>query len=312
MATLQDAVNLLKCNICGGNFNVYGENSIRCSDCKKEVAIINKNIFQFERNTVSGDIMENTMYGPEKDELKKELFKEKPDWLLTGEKIETVNNPVILDYGCGSSRQIFDFANYFKSKIIFGVDFDLSPLIISSQIAEEFGYNNVFFVQYSAINIPFGDAVFDIVSAHQVLEHLSDPKKAMEEISKKMKKGAFFEADFPNGHSLGEIMRHVFHKIIRRKNPHISKINLRKANKMFAGAQLKVVKFTPDQIFSGPIIYFYEGFLMRFLKKKNKLWETRKKLKKNIVLKFIINFERRLSLLFPRLAHNFRFILVKK
>lgn len=312
MANLQDAVNLLKCNICGGNFSVYREDLIRCSNCEKEVAIINKNIFQFEKNIASKDVMENTMYGPEKDELKKELFEEKPEWFLIRKKIKTTNNPVILDYGCGSSRQVFDFANYFKSKMIFGLDFDLSPLIISSQIAREFGYNNIFFVQYSAINIPFRDAVFDIVSAHQVLEHLSDPEKTMAEISKKMKKGAFFEADFPNGHSLGEIMRHIFHKIIGRKNPHISKINLKKANKIFAGAQLKVIKFTPDQIFSGPIIYFYEGFIMRFLKKRNKLWETRKKLKKNIALKLLINFERKISLLFPRLAHNFRFILIKE
>ncbi len=311
MVNLQEAVNLLKCDICEGNFGIYGEDLIRCSGCGKEVAIINKNIFQFEKNDISKDIMENTMYGPEKDELKKELFEEKPNWLLIGEKIRISNNPIVLDYGCGSSRQVFDFANYFKSKIIFGLDFDLDPLIISSQMAEESGYNNIFFVQYSSENIPFKDNVFDIVSAHQVLEHLSDPERAVREISKKMKKRALFEADFPNGHSLGEIMRCVFHKIIKKNNPHVSRINLKRANKMFTSAHLEVIKCTTDQIFSGPVIYFYEGLFMRFLKKKNKLWNTRKKFKDGIILKNLIGFEDIFSIYFPALSHNLRYLLVK-
>jgi ubiquinone/menaquinone biosynthesis C-methylase UbiE len=311
ITNIQKAVVFLQCNDCGGDFVFDGEEMIGCLGCQKKVSMINGNIFQFEKNDISKDIMENTMYGPESNELKKELLEEKPSWLLTEEKRSINDGMIALDYGCGSSRQVFDFSNYAKAEIVFGLDFDLAPLIISSHISKELGRGNIFFVQYSSKNIPFKDGVFDVVSAHQVLEHLSDPQGAVIDISRKMKKDALFEADFPNGHSLGEIMRHFFHKIIKKDNPHISRINLKKAMRIFKRADLAVTKFVPDQAISGPVIYFYEGFVMRFLRKKNKLWTSRKKFKRNFLLRVIIRMEKKITVFFPKMAHNFRFILKK-
>lgn len=305
------AINLLQCPNCGGNFQLFKKDKIGCEKCHKEYPIINRNIFQFEKNKISDNVLEKTMYGPEYDELKNEINDLENFSILAKQQLIFEKSPIALDYGCGSSKQVFELANKFKSDIVFGIDYDLNPLKIISQVINEYDYENIFLIQYSKEKIPFKNEVFDVITAHQVLEHTNNPEFVIKNIASKMKTGAFFEADFPNGNSIGEISRALFHKITNTKNPHISRINFDKAESFFSNSGLSIGFFQPTQAISGPIIYLIEGFILRFIFKKYKLFETRKIYRNSIFFKFLNKIEDVIMRFFPRFAHDFRFILSK-
>ena len=206
---LNSAIELLACPNCGGSF-ILLKNEISCVKCEHKAALIDGIIFQFQKASLPEDILEKTMYGPEYEELKNEINEYSDPNLLKKFNLIKKEDCICLDYGCGSSRQVFDLVKNFKAKIVFGLDYDLEPLRISAKITKELKLSNIFFIQFSSDNIPFKNNVFDIITSHQALEHVNNPENVIENISAKMKEGASIEIDFPNGGSLGEYMREKF------------------------------------------------------------------------------------------------------
>ncbi len=302
---------LLVCPNCGKDFR-FSADSIECSECGLLVPIINENIFQFQKSDISEKTLEKTMYGPECDELRDELQNSRCENLLLNFKKEITKNPISLDYGCGSSRQVFDLAKEFHSDIAVGLDYDLKPLQIASQIAKELNFDNIFFIQHSSEKLPFKDKSFDIVTSHQSFEHIKNPELASNNISRTMRRGGFFEVDFPNGNSIGEYLREIFHKLTRKSNPHISHINLDQCQRMFASSGFDKKFFVATQAITGPMIYFFEGFILRFVLGKYKIWKMRKKIKNSSVFKIINKLEQKITRTFPKFGHDFRFVLMKK
>jgi len=310
---LRRAVDCLQCPKCGGRFNILGESEVRCAACGFAVAIERGNIFCFEQSELPENVMEKTLYGPEGEELLQELAGEGSARLnflkyLSHQSV----NLCVLDYGCGSSRQVFDLAHRFKNGIVFGLDYDLVPLQIISDAANKLGFQNIFLIQFRSAKLPFRDNIFGIVTSHQVLEHVSHPDESVNEICRIMKQGGIFEVDFPNGNSAGEFFRRFFHKLNRTKNPHISRISLKRAKKMFDEAVFKMEKFQSVQTITGPLSYFIEGLFLRYIMKKYKIWSFRKKYQNNFVFRGLQRLELFWGRHFPRMGHAFEFILIKK
>lgn len=308
---IKKAISFLRCPRCSHGFRMENEKAV-CENCLFSAVVRQGIIFCFEETVITGTASERTMYGPELQELEKDLADNKSEKVsfLKYLKIQD-RNAVCLDFGCGSSRQVFDLADQFQDGIIFGTDFDIMPLDIVANLAKKLEYKNIFLIQYRSADLPFRNNIFNVVTAHQVLEHIPHPERSVSEIHRTMKREGVFEVDFPNGQSIGEIGRRIFHWIAKTKNPHISRIGLTRAKNFFQRAGFQTENFRSVLALTGPLSYFFEGFVLRFILKRQKIWEIRKSYQNSRFFRILARGERNIGKLFPRAGHAFEFILTK-
>ena len=88
----------------------------------------------------------------------------------------------VLDVGCGPGTITIDFTNYVPGGHVTGLEYTLEILEQARADATARGVANVEFLQGDAHALPFPDATFDIVHAHQVLQHIGDPVLALREM----------------------------------------------------------------------------------------------------------------------------------
>lgn len=308
------AIEVLQCPYCLGDYRlVKGNKAIECKKCFKKVSIKSGRIFSFVSSEIPTLVEEKTMYGPEFNELKKEIADSKPFSKISNEILPPKEaNITGLDFGCGSSGQIFEFADVYRKGIFFGLDYDLSPLRIATAFADENSFNNIFFIENVGERIPLKKESLDIIFSHQSLEHTEKPEKHVLDFARLMKKDAILEADFPNGNGIGERLRRLFHNLRSTRNPHLSRIGLDRAREMFLGNNFKIISFSPDQALTGPLLYFIEGFVLRFVFGKYKLWSIRKRIKKSLLFNMFNAIDNHLIRINPKWGHNFSFIATKK
>ncbi|WP_019147585.1 methyltransferase domain-containing protein [Timonella senegalensis] len=119
----------------------------------------------------------------------------------------------LLDIGCGPGTLTVDLARNVAPGLVVGVDAADEVLEDARQHARDEGVTNVEFQHANAYKLPFDDGSFDVVHAHQVLQHLSDPVAAILEMRRVVKPGgviAVREADYgsmtwhPQNHGLEE------------------------------------------------------------------------------------------------------------
>ncbi len=105
----------------------------------------------------------------------------------------------MLDVGCGPGTLTIDLARRIAPGHVTGVDAAAIALEAARDHAAESSVTNVTFTQANAYELPFDDGSFDIVHAHQVLQHLSDPVKAIQEMRRVVAPGGIIavrEADY--------------------------------------------------------------------------------------------------------------------
>ena len=83
----------------------------------------------------------------------------------------------ILDVGCGEGMVPRQMQLAWPSASFYGLDIEQGLLEAARQIIPEMG-----FVRGSVYNLPFSDAVFDLILCTEVLEHLEYPESALSEI----------------------------------------------------------------------------------------------------------------------------------
>ncbi len=95
----------------------------------------------------------------------------------------------LLDVGCGPGTITIDLASRVAPGRTIGVD--LSPqVIITARLRQrESGATNVLFEEGDVYQLTFDDSSFDVVYAHQVLQHLSDPVAALGEMRRVLRVG---------------------------------------------------------------------------------------------------------------------------
>ncbi|KAI9714842.1 MAG: hypothetical protein M1820_000131 [Bogoriella megaspora] len=100
----------------------------------------------------------------------------------------------ILDIGCGPGTITCDLASLAPQGTITGLD--TSPSIITSaqDLATSRGLSNTVFRTGDANSLPFSDSTFDIVFAHQVLQHVGDPVGVLREMRRVTKPGGLVAA----------------------------------------------------------------------------------------------------------------------
>ncbi len=103
-------------------------------------------------------------------------------------------NHTILDVGCGPGTITADFAELVPQGKVIGGDYVESVLEQAKEFASSRGLKNITFQQIDANALAFPDDTFDIVYAHQVLQHVKDPVQILREMRRVVKPGGIVAA----------------------------------------------------------------------------------------------------------------------
>jgi ubiquinone/menaquinone biosynthesis C-methylase UbiE len=88
----------------------------------------------------------------------------------------------VLDVGCGPGTITVDIAQRVAPAAVVGIDREPDVLERARAAAKAGGVENVSFATGDVYALDFADASFDVVHAHQVLQHLTDPVAALREM----------------------------------------------------------------------------------------------------------------------------------
>ena len=100
----------------------------------------------------------------------------------------------VLDVGCGPGTITVGLAGQVPAGRVVGIDAAAEALADASAEAARRNQRNVTFEAGDAGHLRFDDAAFDIVHAHQVLQHLSDPVGALAEMRRVCRPGGLVAA----------------------------------------------------------------------------------------------------------------------
>ncbi|MDJ0377936.1 methyltransferase domain-containing protein [Cryobacterium sp. PH31-L1] len=101
---------------------------------------------------------------------------------------------VLLDVGCGPGTITVDLARRLAPGRVVGIDASSDIVARATGLAADERVHNASFQVGDVYALAWPDATFDIVHAHQVLQHLADPVAAMAEIRRVIKPGGVFAA----------------------------------------------------------------------------------------------------------------------
>ncbi len=105
----------------------------------------------------------------------------------------------VLDIGCGPGTITVGLAERVAPGRVIGIDREPDPLSAARALAGEKGVWNLDFAVGDAYALDFPDDHFDVVHAHQVLQHLTDPVAALAEMRRVCRPGgvvAVRDADY--------------------------------------------------------------------------------------------------------------------
>jgi ubiquinone/menaquinone biosynthesis C-methylase UbiE len=106
----------------------------------------------------------------------------------------------LLDVGCGPGTITCDLADRVAPGPVIGVDASGEVVAEARRLAAASGPTTVSFEVGSLFDLHFGDDTFDVVHAHQVLQHVGDPVAALVEMRRVCRPGGLVAArdsDYP-------------------------------------------------------------------------------------------------------------------
>jgi ubiquinone/menaquinone biosynthesis C-methylase UbiE len=100
----------------------------------------------------------------------------------------------ILDVGCGPGTISLDLARLVPQGTVVGMDRSAAVVSEAVEAASTSGVPNIDFTVGDVYSLAYEDATFDVVHAHQVLQHLSDPVAALREMGRVCRPGGIVAA----------------------------------------------------------------------------------------------------------------------
>ncbi|WP_317229491.1 methyltransferase domain-containing protein [Clavibacter sp. MX14-G9D] len=100
----------------------------------------------------------------------------------------------VLDVGSGPGTITVELADIVAPGRVVGLDMSDDVVRQAQALAEGRGTGNVEFVVGSVYELPYDDASFDVVHAHQVLQHVGDPVRALAEMRRVTRPGGLVAA----------------------------------------------------------------------------------------------------------------------
>lgn len=102
---------------------------------------------------------------------------------------EFVSGRSVLDVGSGAGTLTVDIAQAVHPSIVTALEFDPEAMEVSKAEFQRRGATNIDIAQGDVHALPFEDNRFDVVHAHQVLQHVHDPVQALKEMRRVCKVG---------------------------------------------------------------------------------------------------------------------------
>ena len=100
----------------------------------------------------------------------------------------------VLDVGCGPGTITVDLAARVPDGQVTGIDAAADVLALAAAEADRRGLANIGFEVGDVYALDFADDTFDVVHAHQVLQHLTDPVAALIEMRRVCRPGGLIAA----------------------------------------------------------------------------------------------------------------------
>jgi ubiquinone/menaquinone biosynthesis C-methylase UbiE len=95
----------------------------------------------------------------------------------------------LLDVGCGPGSITRGLAERVAPGQVIGLDLSRETLAAARKEAAARGLGNIEYEEGSVYQLPFPDGSFDVVYAHQVLQHLREPAAALREMLRVLQSG---------------------------------------------------------------------------------------------------------------------------
>jgi len=100
----------------------------------------------------------------------------------------------LLDVGCGPGTITLDLASRLTAGRVVGIDNAEEAVRAAEQLARDSNVAGVEFAVADIYALDYADDSFDVVHAHQVLQHLSDPVAALQEMRRVCRPGGLVAA----------------------------------------------------------------------------------------------------------------------
>lgn len=100
----------------------------------------------------------------------------------------------LLDVGCGPGTITADLAARVAPGAVVATEIDAATLDVARPAISDAGATNVELAVADVHALPYADDQFDVVHAHQVLQHVADPVQALKEMRRVCRPGGFVAA----------------------------------------------------------------------------------------------------------------------
>ena len=155
----------------------------------------------------------------------------------------------ILDAGCGIGLNSFLAAR--KGHIVTGIDNDSEKIVLAKKMLSRSNYPNVSFLKNDVTKLQFTNKSFNCVMCIEVLEHIEDDRKAIQEISRILNDDGLFIVSVPGIGVISRLNQHHKHHV--REG-----YSLPELKKKLGEADLRIKKVVK-------IEHTYLGLAVRFL-----------------------------------------------
>jgi ubiquinone/menaquinone biosynthesis C-methylase UbiE len=158
-------------------------------------------------------------------------------------------NGKVLDVGCGSGAFTEAVERHRPDLEVYGCDVSRKAIVTAKKES-----GNILFSVCDAENLPFPDSSFDVVILKFVLEHVSEPKKVLQESYRVLKKGGIVHSITPlegSKFTLHGFLGSLVTRSIRKYEGHLRHFNKRNLIKPHEKVGFKVLR----QRFSGYFLY---------------------------------------------------------
>jgi len=144
----------------------------------------------------------------------------------------------ILDVGCASGWFISKISKKFPKAQCYGIDIYDKGIRYAKSI-----YPKIEFKVADAHKIPYKKNIFDLVTCTEVLEHLDNPKMAILEIKRVLKKDGLAVIELDSGNLIFSIVWHVWRKFGGKvwNDSHLHSFNIKKLEKIIQACGFKIM-----------------------------------------------------------------------